>query len=292
MASATIRAIHNLYIYCKNKIDLKVYCNDNLHGKVYLLYKEDKPKGFFVTSANFTDKGLKNNQEYGIFADNDISQNDMLNSIMENDYDEITLEDVIRIENKSKEFEEKNAVKNIPVFKAKDYIIGERKQKSEIRYFLKVLGSKDSPYEEKRNIKKDNPIGISEKCYNRHKNRLPRKDDIFICHGAGKDRACIVGYCKLTTDAPSKEIGGDGDKWNYKYYIEDLNEEYSSHWYEYHLSMKTNSLRKEFIENIMPNQKIALEGNPLKINFEQGLIELSEEFAQFVIDKINNKTNG
>lgn len=54
--------------------------------------------------------------------------------------------------------------------------------------------------------------------------------------------------------------------------------------------MKTNLLREEFIQKKAPNQKVTLVGDSLgEINFGTGLIELSEEFAKFVMDKINEK---
>jgi hypothetical protein len=290
MASATIRAIHNLYIYCQDRIEVKVYCNDNLHGKVYLFYRGDEAKGFFVSSANFTDKGLKSNQEYGIFSDNKDVQEDLLKRLQANHYDEITLDDVIRIENGVKDFERTNEVKKVPVFKAKMYLEKKEEQRMETRYFLKLLGTGERPYEIQRNLKEDNPIGISKESYKRYRERLPKKGDIFICHGVGKGRACIVGYCRLTTDELSKETRYEGDKWNYKYYIEDLNEEYSCHWYEHCSSMKTFQLQDEFVKK-MPNQKVTLTGNSLgAIKLGQGLIELSKEFALFLIDRINEKT--
>lgn len=290
MAGATIKAIHNLFIYCQDKIKLNVYCNDNLHGKVYLLYKGDEAKGFFVTSGNFTDKGLKSNQEYGVFADGNEFQTDLLKRIQSNQYDEITIDDVIRIENAVKEFEANNKPEKAPIFKAKGYITKKKDTvlHTDVRYFLKLLGSTAKPYE--RTLKYDNPIGISEKSYNDFRYRLPRKGDIFICHGVGIDRACIVGYCRLISDAPSQETRYEGDKWNYKYYIEDLNEKYSQNWRIHRKTMKTNLLREEFIQKKAPNQKVTLVGDSLgEINFGTGLIELSEEFAKFVIDKINEK---
>ena len=149
-----------------------------------------------------------------------------------------------------------------------------------------MLGSSSTPYEHNRSLKEDNPIGISADSYEKFYDKLPGKGDIFICHGAGV--ACIVGYCRLLSDIPKQEKRYDGDKWNYKYYIEDLNPEYSDKWYEYKKVMKTFSLRKEFLAVKKPNQTVTLIGDSLgRINFGTGLIELTEDFALFVINKIN-----
>ena len=51
-------ALYNFYEYCKGKaIDLLIKIDDNLHGKVYLFYDGVKPKGFVLTSGNFTENG-------------------------------------------------------------------------------------------------------------------------------------------------------------------------------------------------------------------------------------------
>ena len=55
-------ALYKFYEYCKGKsIDLLIKIDDNLHGKVYLFYDGIKPRGFILTSGNFTENGLINN---------------------------------------------------------------------------------------------------------------------------------------------------------------------------------------------------------------------------------------
>lgn len=285
MARETIHAIYNLYVFCQDKISLSVYCNNKLHGKVYLLYNKCEPKGFFVTSGNFTENGLKKNQEYGVFIDDAMMQNNLLDRICEEEYDKITFDEVIQMENEAKIFEAKHKMTKTPVFKAEKF--KKKSSKTGTRYFLKMLGSVKNPYEKERNLKRDNPIGISEKSYNEFKDRLPRRNDIFICHGAGRGNACIVGYCRLITDIPIKEKRYEGDKWNYKYYIEDLKPQYSIDWYNYRQIMNTNKICKEFIDYKLPNQTITPSGDSLgDIKCGRGLIELTEDFAMFIISKV------
>lgn len=212
-------------------------------------------------------------------------QNNLLDRICEEEYDKITFDEVIKMENEAKIFEAKHKKKTVPVFNTGKF--KKKRPKKGTRYFLKMLGSQENPYESERNLKKDNPIGISEKSYNKFKDRLPRKNDIFICHGVGKGKACIVGYCRLITDIPTKEKRYEKDKWNYKYYIEDLNPQYSIDWYKYREIMKTDKIKKEFIDYKLPNQKVTPSGDSLgEINFGTGLIELTEDFALFVINKV------
>lgn len=122
MTSSTVKALHKLYDYCRNRIDLTVYCNNKLHGKVYLFYNGNTSKGFIVSSGNFTENGLLHNQEYGIFSDNAIIQADLLSRIKENDYYELTLNDVVTIENELGKFEKDNPIIRQKVFKAMPYL--------------------------------------------------------------------------------------------------------------------------------------------------------------------------
>ena len=47
--------------------NLSVKIDNQLHGKVYIGMRDENYTGAIVTSANFTDNGLENNHEWGIF---------------------------------------------------------------------------------------------------------------------------------------------------------------------------------------------------------------------------------
>lgn len=71
-------ALYKFYEFCKSEdIDLMIKIDDNLHGKVYLFYDGGKPKGFVLTSGNFTENGLANNHEYGLSVEDADKQKEM-----------------------------------------------------------------------------------------------------------------------------------------------------------------------------------------------------------------------
>ena len=82
-------ALYKFYEYCKGKsIDLLIKIDDNLHGKVYLFYDGIKPKGFVLTSGNFTENGIINNHESGMCVEDADKQKEMADIIMSiNTYD-------------------------------------------------------------------------------------------------------------------------------------------------------------------------------------------------------------
>lgn len=82
-------SLFDFYQYCKkNKIDLIVKSDDHLHGKAYLFYHTIKdmppePRGFVISSGNFTQNGLRYNHEYGVIIKDSIQQNNLAKMIQD-----------------------------------------------------------------------------------------------------------------------------------------------------------------------------------------------------------------
>lgn len=78
-------AMKDFIEYCnENKIKWSIRIDENLHGKVYSFYKRKTPKGIFVTSANFTNKGLLEHHEYGLFIKSRKIQKQIKKQILRN----------------------------------------------------------------------------------------------------------------------------------------------------------------------------------------------------------------
>ena len=58
---------NSLYSFCtsclKNSINFEVRVDNKLHGKIYIALKNNSPVKGIITSANFTDNGLKYSHE-------------------------------------------------------------------------------------------------------------------------------------------------------------------------------------------------------------------------------------
>lgn len=276
MASAVVPAIYKLYEYCYEKeILVSVKYNNRLHGKAYLLYKENENKGCIITSGNFTVNGLKNNYEYGVFLDNESMQKELVNQIYSLNCLEITYEEVVKLYKELEEFSQKYSVHNIPVFKASDYISSKIIMPDNCKFFLKALGNKENPVEQGYII--DNEIGFSQRPSS------VSKGDILIC--CGKKVGNILGGYKVLEDEPKEGIVKyGGDRWNFKFVTSCISENYSSHWWDY--DIKTSDLVDEYNKIKGQDKHVTARGGDTTYGLQKGYIEITKEFAQFVMDNI------
>ncbi len=123
---ATVESLTSFAYYCeKNNIELNMYYEDSLHGKVYLFYEGDEPKGFVVTSANFTNNGLEKNVEYGFVVHNAELQEEMFEHIREDIRHTLSAAHLAYIYSKAQEYKEKHQQKKEAPFKASKYVKSE-----------------------------------------------------------------------------------------------------------------------------------------------------------------------
>ena len=282
LAGSIVDALWDAISYCKaGNIDLRIWHNNQLHGKAYLLYKEGKEAGFFISSSNYTENGLMNNYEFGVFIDNAEMQKDMRSRIDEINFSEITEEQVFLLREKASAFNKEHAAyQEPPKFKAGKYINikPSTKSQSKCRYFLKPLGTAKSPVYIGYTIMNDKELGLSEK------NKNISKGDIFICHGVGPSK--ILGYNQVVTDEPVYRKDFSDDRWPWKYSTECISNEFSSHWWDYEL--KTFELIEEF--NLVKGEGVHATASGTdtigSLQFGAQILEISKEFAEFIISKI------
>ena len=282
MAKNILDSLNNAIEYCyEKKIDIRIWQNNMLHGKAYLLYRNNTEAGFIISSANYTMNGLVNNHEFGVFIDNNTLQQELYSKVNAINFSELSDEEVKYLLKKATDFEQANPQNNKPpVFKASKYINikPSEKKESKCRYFLKPLGTVQRPVYEGYTIIDDNELGLSKK------NPNISKGDIFICHGVGPSQ--ILGYCQVMADEPEIKGNDPDDRWKYKYITSCISIEYSSHWWEYDL--KTFDLVEEFNSKKTKNEHVTATGGDTLGSLKWGaqIVELSKEFAEFVIGKI------
>ncbi|MBD5097590.1 MAG: NgoFVII family restriction endonuclease [Lachnospiraceae bacterium] len=277
MAGNVLSAICGLYKYGFEKgVSVSVKYNDRLHGKAYLLYDGNEGKGCIITSGNFTDNGLKNNHEYGVFLDNESTQEELRNQIYSIDCSELSYEEVVELLAKADEFAMKHSTTKIPVFKAADYI---KNRMDNCRFFLKSLGSQNRPAGRGYTVIADNQIGFSKKP-----SRIS-KNDILICHGVKVGK--VLGVCKiLESEAIKRPPAFDGDRWEWKLTTSCISEQYSLHWWDY--DIRTLDLEAEYNRTKKEGEHITMAGkDTIKGCLQRGYGEITREFAQFVMDRIS-----
>lgn len=281
MAVNVLPAIRGLYEYCHDKgVSVSVKYNNHLHGKVYLLYKENEGKGCIITSGNFTDNGMKNNHEYGVFLDNDSIQEEIKEQIYNLGCSELSYEEVVELTEKAYEFTDKHSATKSPVFKAADYIKNRVTLPENCKFFVKPLGNINRPVGEGYTIIEDNDIGFSEKPSS------ISKGDILICYGVKVGN--VLGCCKVLKDETKKGTAFEGDRWNFKLTTGCISEKYSSHWWDY--DIKIFDLADEFNKIKKVGEHVTSAGKDKldALKYGRQYIKITKEFAQFIADKISN----
>ena len=278
MAGNVLSAICGLYKYGLEKgVSVSVKYNDRLHGKAYLLYDGNEGKGCIITSGNFTDDGLKNNHEYGVFLDNESKQEELRKQIYNLDCSELSHEEVIELLAKADEFAMKHSETKISVFKAADYINNRMILPDNCKFFIKVLGAEDRPISREYTIIKDNEIGFS---------KIPSrisKDDILVCHA--KQVGNVLGVCKIESEPAKKLAAFEGDRWEWKITTSCISEQYSLHWWDY--GIRTLDLEAEYNRTKKEGEHITMrETDTIRGCLRRGYGEITREFAQFVMDRI------
>lgn len=180
---------------------------------------------------------------------------------------------------KADEYAKKHPVEKIPVFKASDYIKDRMILPDNCRYFLKPLGNAARPVGTGYTIIEDNQIGFS-----KEPSRIS-KGDILICHGVKAGN--VLGFCKILESEVKKETAFAGDRWNWKLATSCISEKYSSHWWDY--DIKTSDLANEYNKIKKKGEHVTMAGGDTinALQFGHQYIEITREFAQFIMDSIS-----
>lgn len=288
---AKIKGIRSLFLMSKKySIDLHVYFDESLHGKVYIGKNlEEENVTAILTSANFTEKGLAYNHEWGV----SITDRPFIQSIEERlfkdvNFDELTEETLKEMEARVEAFiqggsetvqQESNKIPldlttslNRTHF---SFIDGEP------TFWLKPIGSLDNPVQEDWDFSTDSP---------QHFARRPisvKKGDFLICYGVGIRKILSVYKVKSTVQqATSAEIVENQWKKRWPWYLhcENLTCKYGKHWTKYNLMI--GGLKEEF-QKEFPHKNITLTSKGLGgLNRGCDKLRLNPDFAHFVIEKV------
>ena len=149
-----------------------------------------------------------------------------------------------------------------------------------IKYFIKPVGSVDDPF-------KEDDIVLDGKMY--FSKRFPRAIDegsIMIAYGVGAHR--IIGYYQCTSAIAM--IDSENVRW--PHYVDSIcmNKSFSERWWDFNLYL--NDIKDEFLR-LYPNTPLTYVGTQSlgALNWSADKIRLSTAFAEYMIDKINSKSN-
>ena len=263
---------------------LTVKIDNKLHGKVYIGMRDENFTGAIVTSANFTDNGLENNHEWGIFFNDQKEISNMHQQIVKDASLELTEKDLMKM----KQWIDDNPKEDVksPSIDVSfiDMIEKPIVNKASLTYWLKPLGRDHKPvpdtafYGDARHLitfsKKGRPNGIKEGhvviAYSIITMQLI---SVFV---ASNDRGQLVEF----------SVPGD-EQWPYYIWCKNKTPQYGANWPQINLTLHT--IREEFLRQ-QSTATVLPSGNKLKaLQWGSDHVRATPEFGEFVVSKMTEK---
>ena len=260
---------------------LTVKIDNQLHGKVYIGKKGVNYTGAIISSANFTENGLENNHEWGIFINDQKEISNMHQQIVKDALFELTEKDLMKmkqwIDDNPKE-EVKSPTVDVSFI---DMIEKPAIKVTGITYWLKPLGRDHKPvpdtafYGDARQMitfsKRGRPNGIKEGhiviAYSINTMQLI---SVFV---ASNDRGQLVEF----------PVPGD-EQWPYYIWCDNETPQYGANWPKMELTL--HSLREEFLRQYSQSTVLP-SGNKLKaLQWGSDHVRTTPEFGEFVVEKM------
>lgn len=271
-------------------VKVKVHIDNSLHGKVYIVTHSQEHQAI-ITSANFTNNGLKHNHEWGLLSDHSEHLINLIDEIYEAiEYRELTLTQLRKAVIFAEHYQSSNVWEtNQP---QADIDILPRVYSSECEvdkeplYFLKPIGTSEDP------ILVEDRHDFSDLHQNLHfSKKKPKgvtKGDIVITTGVGS--GSLLSYFKVTGslfEVTEEEIKQESWKERWPWYMEGQNRScsFGSSWWEY--DIKRNDVLEEF-RQLYPDTPVTTSGNFSlgTLNFGNDKVQITKEFGEFLINKI------
>ena len=270
----------NLYDYCnKNSVELNILIENSLHGKIYISKKNGLSSEAIITSANFTNNGLRLNNEWGtIIFDSEIIKNleeNILSRVVLKPLTEKKVDQFLKILKKNPLPKNTNPIDvdlmgEIPIKK------NPLRVNDKINYWLKPIGVSGDPIsfdeifdeiDKDLHFSKLKPVGV-------------KIDDILISYAV--EHKNILSIYRVKSEV--KSTGKKNDRWPYYVVGENLTPFYGQEWSNYGIGISNQ--KTEVLENGLFN--ITPSGKNSYGSLMRGAdkLRITPEFGQYLIDKI------
>ncbi len=264
--------LHSVIFNCiAHSIDYRIHIDNKLHGKIYVATKGGNPFSGIVTSANFTDRGLKHNHEWGVLIDDSDQLMKIVNDIFSVSSHALTHEELLDIITKIDNYSKQAGIPKTPQIKLEiNNLIKKRAFKPGLRFFIKPVGYSDKPFETSRILASD-----TEKMHFAKRPNSVRVGDILICYAVGTTK--LLGYFEVTSDP---YIWDSSSRWSWEVTAKNLCPDYSESWNKFDNTISSIQASFEPDAPITENYK----GKTLGA-LQRGVdkIRLTEAFAYHVI---------
>ncbi len=269
-----------LYAFCNaNSIELEILIENSLHGKIYISKSEGNYNEAIITSANFTNNGLRLNNEWGTIIKDALEierlEVNILEKIVLESLTEKQIDDFMEVLEKNPLPKEKNPV-TIDLSHHLQYKKNPFKVPSKVNYWLKPIGvsgdliSFDRVFDEidtNLHFSRTRPTGV-------------KVNDILIAYAVGHKN--ILSIYRVKSEVKSTKI--ENDRWPYFVVGENLTPFYGQEWNKYNIGISNQ--KDEVVNRGLFNV------TPSGINSYGSLmrgadkLRVTPEFGQYLIDKI------
>jgi HKD family nuclease len=270
----------SLYDFCnKYGVELSILIENSLHGKIYISKKDGLSNEAIITSANFTNNGLRLNNEWGTIISDSEKINDLeiniLSRVISKPLTEKKVDGFLKILEKNPLPKNTNPIDvdlmaKVPIKK------NPLRVNNKINYWLKPIGvtgdaiSFNEVFDE---IDKDlhfsklKPVGV-------------KINDILISYAVGHKN--ILSIYRVKSEI--KSTGVENDRWPYYVVGENLTPFYGQEWSQYGIGISNQ--KTEVLDNnlfdITPSGKNSY-GSLMR---GADKLKITPEFGQYLIDKI------
>ncbi|SDF95864.1 NgoFVII restriction endonuclease [Pedobacter terrae] len=271
-------------LYCifnQKSISLEILIDNSLHGKIFLGEYNDHSAKAIITSANFTDSGLRINNEWGILIEDLAEINKVKFGIVDKvkykRLNEKSIDDFIKkIEEYPKPPLEKNPIElNLSLLfcpKENFFNIGK-----DITFWLKPIGVTenrvplDSRFDEvdkDLHFSKIMPKGV-------------KKGDLLICYAVGHQN--ILSIYRVNSEVRKTTL--ENDRWPYYVVGENLTPNYGREWSKQNITISNQKdlVLKQGQFNVTPTGKNSF-GSLMRGGDK---LRLTREFGLYLFNKIS-----
>lgn len=241
-----------------------------LHAKIYIVDNK-----CVITSANLTSTAFSKRHEVGfVLSEEDMNQSITFFEMLWKKSIDVTEKNIgTIINNENNSSEERNGIKLPSLWKLPE-------KKVKFKYWLKPIGTKENPIPH-------------DKLFNRTTDfmhfavtpKSVRKNDILIAYGTGTNK--LLSVYKVNE---KPEIVKNNEVWRERFpweaEAENLTRNFGKNWFA--LNFNPFSLVEEYLSENPTGYITNVKGKTLGgINYSKDKIELDENFAEFVIEKMN-----
>ncbi|SHG38655.1 phospholipase D family protein [Flavobacterium defluvii] len=261
-------------------VEFEILIDNFLHGKIFIGENTDGSAKAIITSANFTDRGLRINNEWGILIEDAVEIRKVKNGIIEKikfkSFNEQKIDECLdKINDIPKPKGEINPIKlNLSLlFESRENYL---QIETNATFWLKPIGvSHDTIPLSAKFDEVDSNLHFS-----KVKPRGVRRGDILICYAVG--HLNILSVYRVNSEL--KNTGNENDRWPYYFVGENLTPNYGREWAKQHITItnQKNFFLQNTALNITPTGKNSF-GSLMR---GADKLKLTNEFGNFLMDKI------